>query len=67
MSDFTLTAIERLLDAKLEPIKTGMAKLATSGEMAILSAKIDEVKAAIDTIRPRLIPSSRTPAIGKWK
>ena len=52
MSELTLRSIEQLLDTrldlKLEPIKAGMAKLATRDELAVVSAKLDEVKATVD-------------------
>lgn len=53
MSELTLRAIEQLfdtrLDLKLEPLKAGMAKLATREELAVVSAKVDEVKATVDS------------------
>jgi hypothetical protein len=44
MSELTLKAIEQMLDAKLQPIKAGMAHLATSQELAELKADLEGVK-----------------------
>lgn len=63
MSEFTLKAIEHLLDATLQPItaemaalrsdmgtlKSGVAKLATRDELAVVSSKLDDVKATVDS------------------
>jgi predicted nucleic acid-binding Zn-ribbon protein len=44
MSEITLQAIEQLLDAKLKPIKSVMASLATSEEITQINTKLEAVQ-----------------------
>ena len=47
MSELTLKAVEQLLDAKLQPIKTGMAHLATSEELAEIKTDLAGMKTTL--------------------
>jgi uncharacterized protein YoxC len=47
MSELTLKAVEQLLDAKLQPIKTGMALLATQESVDELTKTVAEIEKTV--------------------